>query len=186
MTTNIEQTKQALKALFQLPAQERVGSEREAVMVYLMAVEGIPSGFVATACKRFIQGQVVKANLTWRPTPAELAVEARRLQEKAMDRERLAALPSRSVRALPKPDPADPTPEERQRCAEAWNRARREIEAAADAARMPRKGRTAVPKPDYTPKVDISDLPAADASSAEVKAWEERQENREGQHADDG
>ena len=82
-----------------------------------------------------------------------------------------------------KPDPADPTPEQLQRCAETWSRAKREIEAAVDATRMPRKGRHA-PPPDYTPRFDIFDLPDANASWAEVKAWEERQREREGQHAD--
>lgn len=81
----------------------------------------------------------------------------------------------------PRHDPPEPTPEERQRCAETWGRAKREIEAAVDATRMPRKGRHA-PRPDYTPRADISDLPDANASRAEITAWEERQ--REGQHAD--
>lgn len=86
----------------------------------------------------------------------------------------------------PRNDPPEPTAEERQRCAETWDRARREIEAAANATRMGRKGRTMPPAPDYTPKVDVSDLPDRNASRAEVKAWEERQKNREGQHADGG
>lgn len=79
---------QALSALFlAFPSQERTENERELGKVYLMAVEDISDGFVTLACKRFIQGQVEGANLTWRPSPAELAAEARRLRDKAVETE---------------------------------------------------------------------------------------------------
>ena len=124
-------TLQALSALFlAFPSQERTDNEKQLAQVYLMAVEGLPAGFVAMACKRFIQGQVQRPSLTFRPPAAELAVEARRLSDNALDHERLSNL------RLPKPeepDIADPTPEERQRCAEMWARAKAEIEAAANA-----------------------------------------------------
>ena len=94
-----------------------------------MAVEDIPADFVAMACKRFIAGQVQRANLQWRPTPPELAVEARRLRDKALDHGRLASL---RLPAPPSDDPPDPTPEERERCAEMWSRVKGEIEAAAN------------------------------------------------------
>lgn len=148
-----------------------------------MAVEGIPADFVAMACKRFIQGQVVRPNLTWRPSPAELGVEARRLRDKALDHERLS-----NLRLAPPPsnDPPDPTPEERQRAAEMWARTKREIEAATNAMRMPRKplrGRSEVPAPDPRPEVDVSDFPPANASPSDLKAWEERQKAAEGRAA---
>ena len=133
MTTDSERAKiKAIGALFipgAFPRQEQEGTERQLMQVYLMAVEDIPAGFVAMAAKRFIAGQVIGVNLTFRPTPPEMATEARRLRDKALDHERLSNL------RLPKPesnDPPDPTPEERQRCAEMWARAQAEIEAAAN------------------------------------------------------
>lgn len=93
-STSNDPTK-ALQALFlAFPSQERTGNERELARVYLLALEGISADFVAMACKRFIAGQVERPNLTWRPSPAELAVEARRLRDKAgvdAHRHRLAA-----------------------------------------------------------------------------------------------
>ena len=133
MTTDREKAKiKAIGALFipgAFPRQEQEGTERQLLQIYLMAVEDIPSDFVAMACKRFIQGQVMRQNYTFRPMPPELAIEARRLRDKALDNNRLASL------RLPKPElhePPDPTPEERQRCAEMWAKAKAEIGAAAD------------------------------------------------------
>ena len=93
-----------------------------------MAVEDIPADFVALACKRFIQGQVQRVNMQWRPTPPELAVEARRLRDKTAGANRLLT----ALAAPPEPETPYPTPEERQRCAEMWARAKVEIEAAAN------------------------------------------------------
>jgi hypothetical protein len=164
----------ALAALFvAFPRQEREGTEKQLLEVYLMAVEDIDHGFFALACKRFIQGQVMRPNLTFRPTPPELAVEARRLRDKALDHDRLSNL---RLAAPESSDPPDPTPEERQRCAEMWARTKAEIDEAVKALRPPRKGSAPSP-PDYTPRFDISDLPDANASWAEVKAWEERQKD---------
>lgn len=130
---------QALQALFlAFPAQERDGSEREMAMIYRLAVDGIPAGFVAMACKRFIQGQVIGASVTFRPAPPELASETRRLRDKALDNQRLSTL------RLPKPAEAevpDPTPEERQRCADLWAKAKAQIQHAAQSMTMPRNGR---------------------------------------------
>lgn len=87
-------TKEALQALFlAFPAQERTDNERELVKVYLIAIDGIPSGFVAMACRRYIGGQVPNAGMTFRPTPAEVASEARRLHDAAKETQRIAQLP---------------------------------------------------------------------------------------------
>jgi hypothetical protein len=141
---------------------------------YLMAVEDISPEILAIACTRFIRGQVQRPNLTFRPFPPELAVEARRLQDKAVGTNRLLT----ALAAPPEPEMPDPTPEERQRCAEMWARAKPEIEAAVYAMQMPRKGRTVVPVQDYTPRVDVSDFPRAGATRAELQAWEARQKGR--------
>ena len=95
---------------------------------YLMAVEDISPEILALACNRFIRGQVQRPNLTFRPFPPELAVEARRLQDRAWSVQRATALPP----PPPEKETPDPTPEERQRCAEMWARAKAEIEAAAN------------------------------------------------------
>lgn len=102
------------------PAQERSGNERELVRVYLMAVEDIDADSVASACKRFIKGLVVGANHTFRPTPAELATEARKQQAHATERKRIAQLPrAPASRALPEPDEARmPSPERRKELAD--------------------------------------------------------------------
>lgn len=90
---------EALQAMFlAFPSQERDGHEREMGKLYILAVEGINRGFVAMACKRFIQGQVPRQNFTWRPTPAELATEARRLQDAARETERVAKMPGPRAR----------------------------------------------------------------------------------------
>lgn len=159
------------------PSQERSGNERELVKVYLMAVEDVQPGFVAMACKRFIQGQVERASLTWRPTPAELAVEARRLHAKAFEQQRQAAalLPPSSLT-----DPPDPTPEERQRCAEMWARVRPQIMGAVESSAMPRRrfrSETLVSHlaPPSQPAVDLSDFPDTGANRGELQAWGARE-----------
>jgi hypothetical protein len=63
------------------------------VKVYLMAVEDISADFIAMACRRFIGGQVPEQNNTFRPTPAELAFETRRLMDAAQESERIRKLP---------------------------------------------------------------------------------------------
>jgi hypothetical protein len=89
-----KQILQALRAVFlAFPAQERTGTETEMVRVYELAVEGVPSDFIAMACRRFIGGQVQEQNNTFRPTPAELASEARRLMNAAQESERIRNLP---------------------------------------------------------------------------------------------
>lgn len=148
-------------------------------MIYRMAIEGIPSGFVAMACRRFIQGQVEGASLEFRPSPAKLAAECRRLRDKALDRERLAAL------RLPKPeatDPPNPTPEERERAAARWAEARAEIAEAVTASNIPmrtpkRPTRRSHIEPAVRSPIDLSDFPDANASHAELKAWDERQQD---------
>lgn len=131
--TDSEKAKiKAIGALFvpgAFPRQEQDGTERQLLRVYLMAVEDIPASFVALAAKRFIQGQVVGVSVTFRPTPAEFAVEARRLRDKALDHERLSNL---RLAKPGEPDVAEPTPEERQRCAEMWRRVKDEMVAAAN------------------------------------------------------
>ena len=173
-TTDSEKAKiKAIGALFvpgAFPRQEQEGSERQLLQIYLMAVEDIPSGFVALAAKRFIQGQVVGVSVTFRPTPAEFAVEARKLRDKALDHDRLL-----NLRLAPPEsnDPPDPTPEERERCAEMWAKTKAEIEAAVKASRPPRKGWA--PPPDYAPRFDISDMPDAKATPDQLRHWEARQ-----------
>jgi hypothetical protein len=165
----------ALANLFNsFPRQEREGTERQLIESYLMAVEDISPEILAIACTRFIRGQVQRPNLTFRPFPPELAVEARRLQDKAAGTNRLLT----ALAAPAEPEMPDPTPEERQRCAEMWARAKPEIEAAVRSMQMPRKDRTVVPVQDYTPKVDVSDFPRAGATRAELQAWEARQKER--------
>jgi hypothetical protein len=175
MTTDREKAKiKAIGALFipgAFPRQEQEGTERQLLQVYLMAVEDIPADFVAMACKRFIQGQVQRHNYTFRPMPPELAIEARRLRDKALDNNRLASLRLAKPEAHETPDP---TPEERQRCAEMWAKAKAEIEAATISTRMPKKGKYGPAVPDYTPKFDVSDFPPSNASPQELRAWESR------------
>lgn len=141
-----------------------------------MAMEGIPADFIGMAVRRFIQGQVERANLQWRPTPPELAVEARRLWDQAREHERLLAA---RLPAPPSNDPPEPTPEERQRCAEMWDRVRPKILAAAESSRMPlkpRRFRGAAEPPPPPPEKDLSDYPRAGATRAEIDAWQARQE----------
>ncbi len=132
MTTDTQRAKvKAIGAIFipgAFPRQEQEGTEKQLLDVYLIAVEDIPADFVAMAVKRFIQGQVMRPNLQWRPTPPELAVEARRLRDRALGDAHRALL------RLPKPpsnDPPGPTAEERERSAERWRRAKAEIETIA-------------------------------------------------------
>ena len=178
MVTDTQKAKiKAIGALFipgAFPRQEQEGTEKQLLDVFLIAVEDIPSAFVAMACKRFIQGQVQRQNYTFRPTPPELAVEARRLRDKALDNERLESL------RLPKPadyeDEREPSPEERQRGAEMLRQVAAQIRAAAASTAMPRRSRyrTSEPPPDYKPRFDISDYPDANASPAELRDWEAR------------
>lgn len=137
MTTDREKAKiKAIGALFipgAFPRQEQEGTERQLLQIYLMAVEDIPSDFVAMACKRFIQGQVMRQNYTFRPMPPELAIEARRLRDEAIryERAKMVRLP-----APVEPEAPEPTAEERKRGAEMLRQIAAQIRATAEATKM--------------------------------------------------
>lgn len=74
------QTKLAsLMALFTaFPKPESGEGNRQLAEVYMLAVDDIPAEAVSKAAQAFIKGSVDRANHTFRPTPPELAKEARR------------------------------------------------------------------------------------------------------------
>lgn len=142
MMTDIHKARiQAIGALFipgAFPRQEQEGTEKQLLDVYLIAVEDIHPGFVAMACKRFIQGRVEGVSVAFRPTPAQFAIEARRLRDKSLDSERLSNLRLAGP-AIPPGSPPGPTPEERERGAEMLRRVSAEIRAAHGVTRMSRQ-----------------------------------------------
>lgn len=63
------------------PAQDRSGTEGELAQIYLMALDGVSVVAVERAVRRFIRGEVDDNSLTFRPTPAQLSKEARRIHD---------------------------------------------------------------------------------------------------------
>ena len=103
---------QALMALFTaFPAQDKTGAEDELAQIYLMALEGIGDESVTKAVRMFINGMVERGNHTFRPTPPELAKEARRLDNGRLRREDSL----RRVEDRRKRLPAPPRPPEAER-----------------------------------------------------------------------
>lgn len=85
---------------------------------YRIALNGIPTEFAARALEKFLAGLVEDHNPRFRPTPSELAIEARRLHVASQCAERLALSGGRGQKRLEQLERTEPiSDEERARVA---------------------------------------------------------------------
>lgn len=110
------------------------GQGDDALDGYLIGTRDVPVDFLAVAAARFLAGTVPGQHMTFPPTPAQLANEAREHWYKALEAER-----EKQVRLNP-PKPKEPeiSPEERERVKakfEAWAQSMARDKRTEDAAR---------------------------------------------------
>jgi hypothetical protein len=80
---------------------------------FLLGCADVPAHYLAIAAQRFLAGTVPAQNMTFPPSPAQLATTAREHWYMALEVEH-AKLP-------PPPEPPEPSPEERERVKAGFN-----------------------------------------------------------------
>jgi hypothetical protein len=93
---------EALQALLSSFPRPDASDPALAATAYVFAIDGISAAAVVNAVKRFIRGEVPGHDPRFCPTPAQLAIEARRIEAEAAWKAEKAAL------ALLPPPPPEP------------------------------------------------------------------------------